>query len=208
MRRLAQISLALTLTASPLTAQTGGVPAPVPGPYMVMPQAMVPPQSQTAMPRFTPQRFAMPMPYWMQNSQRPQPPATAPITTSVTTPAQPAVGRANQQPAITGLTPPRVAQGNGNGGNTATPGFFPSYNAGPQQPARPNGTPYPTNGFAPMPWTQNKQQYGQQYGGQQGFMPMPWQNGQNGWGNNWNNGWNSNGYGFQQGYAAPNWPQQ
>lgn len=204
MHRFIITALGLTLAASSLTAQTGFNQAPVPGPYMII----NPPPP--AMPAFKPQRFAMPMPYWMQNRQPQQTHAPAP------SPSQPAVGRANQQPADSGWAPQPYAPNAQNNGNATTPGFFPSYNSGqqqvaprPQQPAGNFGAPYPPNNFAPMPWNQygGQQfgpQYGPQYGGQQGFMPMPWQNGQNGGGNNWNN----NGNGYRQGYAAPNWPQQ
>jgi len=197
MRHLAIIALGLTMAASPLSAQTGFNPAPVPGPYMVINH------SQPVMPAFTPQRFAMPMPYWMQNTPQPQQQALAPVPPL----SPPAVGRANQQPGDAGWTTQPTSPNAQNNGNITTPGFFPSYNSGPQQatprPSRPAGNysaPYPTSNFAPMPWNQ--------YGGQQGFMPMPWQNGQNGWGNNWNNNGTNNGNGSRQGYAAPNWPQQ
>jgi len=210
MRHLAIIALGLTMAASPLSAQTGFNQAPVPGPFMIINRP------QPAMPAFTPQRFAMPMPYWMQNTPRPQQQALAPVPPL----SPPAVGRANQQPADAGWTTQPASPNAQNNGNTTTPGFFPSYNSGPQQaaprPSRPAGNygaPYPTNNFAPMPWNQYggqqySQQFGPQYGGQQGFMPMPWQNGQNGWGNNWNNNGTNNGNGSRQGYAAPNWPQQ
>lgn len=202
MRSLANIALGLILATTSLSAQTGLNQAPVPGPYLVINHP------QPVQPTFTPQRFAMPMPYWMQNTRQPQ---ERPLTPA---PSQPAVGRAPQQPVDTdwSTTAPLMQ----NNGATPTPGFFPSYNSGqhqaaPRPPTSNTGLPYPNNNFAPMPWNQYgtgqyAQQFrGQNYGNQQGFMPMPpWQNGQNGWGNNWNN----NGYGYQQGYAAPNWPRR
>lgn len=193
MRILTSLVLGLTLTAPSLSAQSNMNQAPVPGPYMIFNQP------QPVMPTFAPARFAMP--YWMQNPQQQARP-TAPA------PNQPAVGRANQQPASNGWVAPPVTQRNG---QAPTPGFFPSYNSGqpqrkpnPQQPVTNDAAPYPANGFSLMPWGQNSGQNNGQYRGQQGFMPAPWQNGQNGWGNNWNN----NRYGYQQGYAAPNQARQ
>jgi len=196
MRIFTTLALGLTCAASSLAAQSNMPQAPVPGPYMIFNQP------QPVMPTFAPARFAMP--YWMQNPPQQQARPAAPVQN------QPAVGRANQQPAATGAgigwTAPPVAQTHG---QSPTPGFFPSYNSGqpqrrsqPQQPPANYGSAYQNNSFAPRPWGQ----YGGQNQGQQRFMPMPapWQYGQNGWGNTWNN----NGYGYPQGYSAPNQARQ
>ena len=183
MHKSITLALGLTLAAAPLAAQSGPLQAPVPGPYMIVVQ----PPAFTQ-PQFTPQTFAMPLPYWMQN---PQPQRQQQLITQTPTQQAPAVGRANQQPASTGWqATPNMA----NNGAGPTPGFFPSYNTGqpqqtqrPQTPAQANATPYQTNNFVPYP------------NGQQGFMPMqaPWQMGQYGQ-NNW--GYNGNGYGYGNGY--------
>ena len=206
MRKLTQIALGLTLgvtggitvATTPLLAQSGMKPVPVPGPYQIIIR------QQPVMPAFTPQRYVIPMPYWMQNTQRPRTVGTgvAAASGTQTTQAPAAVGRTEPQPLTSGW-------------NAApTPGYFPGYAPGntqttarPPQPA-PN---YANQNSAPAPW------------GQQGFMPMqaPWQNGwnqngggqngwnQNGWGQNgWNNNWNNSGYGNRQGFAAPMMPRQ
>ncbi|WP_456389463.1 hypothetical protein [Profundibacter sp.] len=205
MKNHIKLAIGLTLAASSLSAQSGPIQAPVPGPYMIViaPQRVTP--QQFAPQKFAPQKFTMPMPYWMQNNQaQRQQPARAQA------PTPPAVGRATQQPSSTGWQPAPNAQGNGAG---PTPGFFPTYNSGQQpqaarsQPPAPTyGAPYPGNGFTPMPWGN---QAGNQ-AGNQGFMPMsaPWQYGQNSWGNNWNNNSNSYGYGYPQGYAPSNSARQ
>lgn len=172
--------LGLTLASSLSLAQTQMRQAPIPGPYMVV-------QEPAPMPGFTPQRFAMPMPYWMQ---QPQPQQNQMPT------KRPVVGRAQQQPASTGWNAgPMTTTPNS---LFPAPDFFPGYKSGqPQNTAQPQHPP--TNygsAFPSIPW-------GQQ-GGQQGFMPMqaPWQQGQNGWGNTWSN----NGYGqaYGQGYGPQN----
>lgn len=172
-RKFTLLALSLTLAATPLFAQSSMRQAPIPGPYMVQTQ-------QPKMSTFTQQRFAMPMPYWMQNT-RPQQAET-----------QPAVGRAQQHPADTRWSGAPIGANPQSRGSFPTPGFFPGYNSGQQ--SIPNNPPYPAANFAPRPW------------GQQGFWPMPAPQqygqpqpyGQNGWGNNWNTG------GYGRGYAAPN----
>lgn len=183
--------LGLTLAATSLAAQSGARQSPIPGPYMVLQRQQAP------MPAFTPQRFSMPMPYWMQNTQSPSQPINP--STPAQQPAQSVVSRTQQQPANGGWATAPFGAGPQSGA-LPTPGFFPGYTSGRSQPAAPQQPPvanYGTNnGFAPMGWGQPR---GQQTG-QQGFMPMqaPWQQGQFG-----QNGWNNNGggYGYGQGYT-------
>lgn len=181
MHKLTLLALSLTLAASSLFAQSGIRQAPIPGPYMIL-QRPHPP-----LPAFTPQRFAMPMPYWMQNQQPPQ------QQTNPSSASQPLVDRAQQQPANTGwgATPFTTSQPQGDA--PPSPGFFPGYNSG----QAPNPA-WQTGG-------QTGGQFGGQLGGQQGFAPMPapWQQGQFG-----QNGWNNGGYGYGQRYGAQNSAQQ
>ncbi len=213
MRKLTQIALGLTLgvtggitvATTPLLAQSGMKPVPVPGPYQIIIR------QQPVMPTFTPQRYVMPMPYWMQNTQQqPRAQTSGPQTTQ----APAAVGRTEPQPLTSGWNAAPQAQPQQGYGTTPAPGYFPGYAPGnTQTPARPSqpAPNYANPNTPPAPW------------GQQGFMPMqaPWQNGwnqngggqngwnQNGWGQNgWNNNWNNSGYGNRQGFAAPMMPRQ
>ena len=198
MHKLAQITFGLTLATSPLAAQTAMNTAPIPGPYQVIIQPQFP------APVFGQQRYAPPLPYWMQVQPRPIMQQQA---TEATAPQHQAtaVGRAASQPFMSGWNWSQAPQtGNANtqgyGSGTPTPGYFPGYSAN-QQPRQPRPAPNynPTN-----PAAQNYQNYqyyaGQPWGqpwGPQGFMPM---------GTPWGNGWNSNGYGYRPGYAPQ--PQQ
>ena len=101
---------------TPLAAQSGLSPAPVPGPYQVMirPQPTHTPYVRPA--------YNQPMPYWMQNQSRPggQAADAAP---------QPLVSRAPQQPFIQGWNwapqPPNAQTGNtGNTGSTGIIGYM------------------------------------------------------------------------------------
>ncbi|GEM_PF-2001483 len=212
MRKFAQIALGLTIgitvATTPLSAQSGMKPVPVPGPYQIIIR------QQPVMPTFTPQRYVMPMPYWMQNTQRPRTRGTG-ASGAQTTQAPAAVGRTEPRLLTSGWSAAPQPQPQQGYGTTPAPGYFPGYAPGnTQTPARPSqpAPNYANPNSAPAPW------------GQQGFMPMqaPWQNGggQNGWGQNnggqngWNqngwgqNGWNNNSYGNRQGFAAPMMPRQ
>lgn len=179
--------LGLTSATTSLAAQSGAAQSPIPGPYMVLQRQQAP------MPTFAPQRFSMPMPYWMQNSQPPQP--INPPSSQQQAPAQPVVSRTQQQPANSGWATAPLGAAGQSGGALPTPGFFPGYNSAASQPAARQQPPvanYGTNNsFVPMVW------------GQQGFMPMqaPWQQGQFGQ-NGWSNNWNNNGSGYGQGYGT------
>lgn len=159
-QRFIKSAIGLTLAATSLSAQSGPIQAPVPGPYMIV----IAPQ------RVTPQQFGMPMPYWMQNNQaQRQQPARAQA------PTPPAVGRANQRPSNTGWQPAPNAQGNGAGPTYGAP--YPANNFAPMPWG---GQQAGQQGFMPMPapwqygqngWGNNWNGNGYGYGYPQGYAP-------------------------------------
>ncbi|HHI69372.1 MAG TPA: hypothetical protein ENJ91_00095 [Rhodobacteraceae bacterium] len=221
MRGYAITALGLALAipfAGPMqtVAQTGFVPAPVPGPYQTIPkpaqQAMVPSAPTVATPQsgFNRQAYTPPVPYWMQNTTQQQRPQTAPQPPAQTT-------RSQQQPFIQnwngGQNAPAGQNRAGAPNSAIVPGYFPGYapawQPDAQQPQQQRQQPQQQQQTRRLPPQTN---YGSAYGwGQQ----MPYRPPVNqGWGNNWGNGgWAppayGYGYGYQPGYAPrPQQPQR